>query len=179
MTTPPPSPLLPDLSLNALLRPETTTVVFDVREDPNTFLLLGSRQRPSRQTHTSLPAVRTRSHTLRIISRDFLWTIDIRNPAHAPVTCEDVYRAIYSALNLGIADSEWGGAGERKKQDIEMANRVRRKSVFVGDIRRVDWLGNKPMFLGLFKDDEFAKKRLMPRGEECEETWVAVFGVEQ
>ncbi|KAG1736013.1 hypothetical protein EDB19DRAFT_1723142 [Suillus lakei] len=40
---------------------------------------------------------------------------------------------------------------------------------------RVDWLGSRVAFLGLVKDDEFARSRVIPGGGQPPETWVVKF----
>ncbi|KAG1736016.1 hypothetical protein EDB19DRAFT_1723168 [Suillus lakei] len=40
---------------------------------------------------------------------------------------------------------------------------------------RVDWLGSRVAFVGLIKDEAFARSRLIPGGEEPPETWVVRF----
>lgn len=42
-------------------------------------------------------------------------------------------------------------------------------------ILRVDWLGSRVAFGGLFKDDAFAKRRVIPGAREPSETWVVKF----
>ncbi|KAG1861563.1 hypothetical protein DFJ58DRAFT_777349 [Suillus subalutaceus] len=40
---------------------------------------------------------------------------------------------------------------------------------------RVDWLGSRVVFVGLIKDEAFARSRLIPGGGEPPETWVVKF----
>ncbi|KAG1806134.1 uncharacterized protein BJ212DRAFT_1303785 [Suillus subaureus] len=40
---------------------------------------------------------------------------------------------------------------------------------------RIDWLGSRVAFVGLIKDEAFARSRLIPSGREPPETWVVKF----
>jgi hypothetical protein len=44
-------------------------------------------------------------------------------------------------------------------------------------ILRVDWLGSCVAFGGLFKDEAFARRRLIPGAREPPETWVVKFQI--
>lgn len=95
------------------------------------------------------------------------------------VTCGDVWKALHSALQEPLKDSEWalvnGTSGEwSRRQRVEEAAAARTS----GDteLLRIDWLGEETVFRGLDREDDFARRRLLPGGEECEETWVVRFG---
>lgn len=74
-----------------------------------------------------------------------------------------------------IADSEWGLATLNKtlRETIERAANARKSKNKA--LKRVDWLGEKTVFVGLEKDEEFEKRRLLPGMTPCPETWVAKF----
>ena len=44
-------------------------------------------------------------------------------------------------------------------------------------LRRIDWIGEGYMFKGLYKDEGFARSRLLPGSEECEDTFVVKTGM--
>jgi len=109
---------------------------------------------------------------VRLISRDFPWSVDIKTQYGTPVTCEDIWNAVYSALQQPLADSEWGmivGDKDRARK-IERAAKKRQEIDKGKKLKRLDWLGDAYLFRGLEKDDEFSKRRTAYAEEECPET---------
>jgi hypothetical protein len=165
-------------NMNPFLASDTTVVRFDARNKPEasvpTAIFDASRLTPA----SSVPI-----YTMRILSRSFPWTIDIvsgSGPGPAsPITCAAVWQAIYAALQEPIEDSEWGLAlGDRGRREIiEQAAAKRR--VEDGDtdkkLKRIDWLGDATIFKGLDRDDDFAKRRLLPGSTPCVDTWIVTF----
>jgi hypothetical protein len=148
---------------------------FDVRKDPRETMVMSTYHLYGLQ-----PAIVSGSPVtyLRLCSKSMPWCIDIKANRH-PVTCRDVWNAIYEALQQEIDDSEWGMIVRDKKlkETVESAAMNRRE----GDkkksnkIKRIDFLGEETTFKGLEKHDDLAKARLLPGTEGCEETWFAVF----
>jgi hypothetical protein len=129
------------------------------------------------------------------VSKDFPWTIELTphtgyGGAKQPVYVGDLWEAIYQILHEPVAESEWAllalGWGERRRREnIERAaDRRRERARAKGDregakdkrILRIDWLGEETVFKGLEKDDEFAKKVLLPTQEHWDDTWVIKMG---
>ena len=82
-------------------------------------------------------------------------------------------------LQEPLADSEWGivcTSDKSRCETIEKAAKARMEKDNVKKLKRIDWLGDTTAFRGLDKDDEFAKKRLLPEQSPCPETWVVKFG---
>ncbi|KAG2142348.1 hypothetical protein DEU56DRAFT_733794, partial [Suillus clintonianus] len=112
---------------------------------------------------------------IRLISPEFPWTFNIGPSAKEEgVTCFDVLAALHVALQCPLTDTEWGTASDDK--------RATRTSLAPGAnvpqeplLLRVDWLGSRVAFLGLVKDDAFARSRLIPGGGQPPETWVVKF----
>jgi len=119
-------------------------------------------------------AMATQASHVRLISKDFPWSIDIKTNGH-PVTCDDVWNALHNALQQPLADSEWGTLSHdhSKAKKVQKAAKQRQSE---GDkdkaLKRVDWVADHFIFRGLEKDDDFAKRRLVYVESECEETWV-------
>ena len=116
---------------------------------------------------------------LRIYSKVFPWTIDIISKQR-PVTCRDIWDAIYDALQQELDDSEWGMIVRDKKlrETTEKAAKKRieeDKSNKSKKLKRIDILGEAALFKGLEKDEELEKVRLLPGMEACPETWFAAF----
>ncbi|KAF8134285.1 hypothetical protein EV363DRAFT_1582409 [Boletus edulis] len=122
--------------------------------------------------------------TIRIISKAFPWSADIRAPAGSVVTCSAIFEGLYKMLQEPIADSEWGivVTEKTKKETIEKAAKARQERDRDRDrdrdnrLKRIDWLGETTAFKGLERDEEFEKKRLLPGMQACKETWVIKFG---
>jgi hypothetical protein len=172
-------------NLNPILAADTTLVRFDVQKKPSTEIL-SSTYFSNRQTSATATPV---TH-MRLFSKSFPWSIDIMNTPG--INCEQVWDAVYAALQEPIADSEWGLIvdNEECRKRVEKAARKRyemidkdsgndnlnRSSSNSKGLKRIDWLGEKTLFKGLEKDDEFAKTRLLPGLQVCSETWVVKFG---
>jgi len=157
--------------LNPILAADTTLLRFDVAKRPQQDITASTYQ-----AYGQTPATATPVTHIRIISKSFPWSIDIKAASRsaAPfITCDHIWDALYSALQENIADSEWGlivTDGELKKR-VESAAKKRdhddgRK------LKRIDLLGRATMFKGLEKDRDFARDRLLPGSDPCADTWV-------
>jgi len=118
----------------------------------------------------------TQASHVRLISKDFPWSIDIKTNGH-PVTCDDVWNALHAALQQPLADSEWGTLSHdpSKAKKVQKAAKQRQSEIDLKEhkgLKRVDWVADSFIFRGLEKDDDFAKRRLAYVDSECEETWV-------
>lgn len=154
-------------AVHSLLATETNAI-FDARLAPATTL-------PSSEVAES--ATSNGARQLRIISRDFPWTLEVSNRKQSVITCADVFSAIYVGLSVPLTASEWTLADDTKKSSMIRANRNRRGgSVSLGRLRRIDWLGSRVYFKGLTKDDELGRERLLPEDELWPDTWVIKFG---
>lgn len=56
--------------------------------------------------------------------------------------------------------------------EIEKAAYKREQMDYDKRLKRVDWLGNGTLFIGLEKDEEYQQLRLLPGAQDCPETWV-------
>jgi hypothetical protein len=141
-----------------------------------------------------VPLTLERPRKIRLISLDFPWAFDIGPSAgEEVVTCLDVFTALHSALQYPLTDTEWGFAGNDKRASLIRA-RDRRLLVLHGSLNsaaravsfdrsvqrellllRVDWLGSSVAFMGLVKDEAFARRRFVPGGGERPETWAVKF----
>ena len=116
----------------------------------------------------------TQASHVRLISKDFPWSIDIKTNSQ-PVTCDDVWNALHVALQQPLADSEWGiiSYDPSRARKVQKAIKQRQSEIDKDKgLKRVDWLADSFIFRGLEKDDDFAKRRLAYVDSECEETWV-------
>ncbi|KAM6501881.1 hypothetical protein JOM56_001858, partial [Amanita muscaria] len=159
--------------LNSLLGAGETLVRFDVRKHPREAILMNAYHLYGLQ-----PAIISGSPVtyLRLYSKSIPWCIDIKANGR-PITCRDVWDAIYDALQQEIDDSEWGMVVREKKlrETVENAVKKRKEGDKSNKIKRIDLLGEETMFKGLEKHDDLAKVRLLPGTEGCEETWFAAF----
>jgi hypothetical protein len=156
-------------SLNPSLAEDTTLLRFDVKQKPSATLLASTFYA---NRHTFALAAPARH--MRLLSKSFPWQIEIMTPTS--VTCEDVWEAIYAALQQPIVDSEWGfiikDAKHKEAMEAAMKKRIESDSNADKRPKRIDFLGNVTLFKGLGKDDDFAKLRLLPHSPPCAETWV-------
>lgn len=130
--------------LHPLLGMKPPPVLFDVR-------FPDSKMQVSRQwAHRFDAATSSRSPFLRLIFIDCPWTFDVRGIGGAPVTCADVFRALYVGFNVPLTDVEWALADSSRRKTIMKANAKRVQNGSVRDaVRRVDWLGKKTLFLSM------------------------------
>ena len=158
-------------SLHPILAADTTLARVDVRAQPSSEAALpNATYYAYRHAH----ATATQSPHVRLISKDFPWSIDIKTKGH-PVTCDDVWNALHTALQQPLADSEWGALSHdpSRAKKVQKAAKQRQSEIDKGKgLKRVDWVADSFIFRGLEKDDEFAKRRLAYVDSECEETWV-------
>lgn len=147
---------------------------FDARNPPrdgifvNTYLYYGLQP----ALITEVPITK-----MRLYSKAFPWTIDIVSERH-PITCRDIWDAIYDGLQQDIEDSEWGVIiMEKKWRDaVEKAAKSRmERDKTSKKLKRIDFLGDSAMFKGLEKDEGQAKLRLLPGTEAWAETWFVTF----
>jgi hypothetical protein len=122
-----------------------------------------------------MPATPTNSTTIRIISKEFPWSFDIKSGSGGPVTVKELLEGIYIGLQGRLTDTEWVGADEVKKRAIEKANMVRRDRPTVSRLKRVDWLGARIYFGGLVHDAAYVQRCLAPGRDGCPETWIVRF----
>ncbi|KAF9236346.1 hypothetical protein BU15DRAFT_77061 [Melanogaster broomeanus] len=161
-------------NLNPALAADTTLVRYDLRKSPRDGILLTTYQQIGHAPAIAQPP----TYELRVISKAFPWTVDIRPHAGSVVPCSAVFEALYSMLQEPIADSEWGIVlhDKSKKEAIEKAAKARQEKDKDKRLKRIDWLGDTTAFRGLERDEEFEKKRLLPGAHGCPETWVVKFG---
>jgi hypothetical protein len=113
----------------------------------------------------------------------------------------DVWNILWSELHQPLTDADWGFIrmlGSSKWDEVERAAIARRvlegKPRHGGRVRRVDLLvffhafpnlsysliksrlGDKCIFLGLERDDDFARRRLLPGENTGPETWMVKLG---
>ena len=158
-------------SLHPILAADTTLARIDVRFHPSTEAAIpNATYYAYRHAH----ALATQASHIRLISKDFPWSVDIKTTGH-PVTCDDVWNALYAALQQPLADSEWGALSHdpSNARKVQKAAKQRQSEVDKDkNLKRVDWVTDSFIFRGLEKDDDFAKRRLAYVDNECEETWV-------
>ena len=103
--------------------------------------------------------------SIRILSPEHPWTIEISRNNGEPLTPLDVIGGLYRALQIPLTWKEWKLASERQK--AVMARSVKSKASVGSDagqpsekVRRVDWLGQKTSLVGLRRDDKLAAELL-------------------
>jgi hypothetical protein len=155
-------------SLNPALAEDTTLIRFDIKQRPAKSILAQAFQASRKEF-----ALATTTKHMRLISKAFPWSIEIVSEAN--ITCEDVWRALWNSLQQNIADSEWGFIV--REQGYEMIEKSVKKRVAADPKadkhpKRIDFLGDMTLFRGLEQDNDYAKLRLLPLTQKCDETWV-------
>lgn len=171
------------LHLHDALRPSRTPLMWDMRTDPwVTQALVSPSGSPTSSTQVSKflsqPALSSSSSQISIISREIPWTISISFPPQRAVTCGDLLLAIYSSLQIELSAEELMEVDRNRRREIEQAY-VARRSGRSQNMRRVDWLAEKTYFLGLVKNEEYARARSEMGSSSMislSNTWIAVFG---
>ncbi|EAU90863.1 hypothetical protein CC1G_02250 [Coprinopsis cinerea okayama7 len=156
-------------TLHPILAIDTTKLRFDIRRNPQTEILASTFY-----ATRNLPAKVSPTHWLRMICKNFPWTIDIKSTAN--ITCGMVWEAVWAALQEPILDSEWGliVLDKKVKERVEAAVKKRVEGNPGADKRpkRIDYLGDVTLFKGLERDEDYEKQRLLPQSQPCPETWV-------
>ncbi|KAG2338876.1 hypothetical protein BDR05DRAFT_1003829 [Suillus weaverae] len=147
-----------------------------------------------------VPLTPERPRQIRLISPNFPWVFDIDpSTGEEIVTCLDVLATLHSALQRPLTGTEWDTAGDDKRASIirardrrlriqlalhrssSSAARTRPTMSFDRSVQReplllrVDWLGSSVAFVGLVRDEAFARSSFVPGGGERPETWVVKF----
>lgn len=150
---------------------------FDIRKPPREGIAQSAWQQIK-----DTPAFSTPTYKVCIISKAFPWPIIIRAPAGSVVTCGTIFEELHRRLQAHITDAEWAivAVDSVRKKAIEKAAKSRREKDKDRRLKRIDWLGDTPVFQGLVQDEGFKKQIHLPGNEIVEdtetETWVARFG---
>jgi hypothetical protein len=157
-------------NLNPILAADTTLVRFDVKKRP-----LEEIQGTTFHTNRQAAATMNSTTQIRLCSKFFPWSIDIKSTT--PITCEDVWDAIYTALQEPLADSEWGLIISDKDRKFIIETAMSKREGPDMHMKRVDWLGDNTMFKGLEQDEDFQKARLFPGTVSCSDTYIVKLGM--
>lgn len=156
-------------ALNPILADDTTLLRFDLKIKPSTAIMTSIYY-----SHRPMIVFENKAKKMRLLSKAFPWTIDI--DSLSPITVEDVWEAMFGALQQPIMESEWGFVVRdgKKREEIEAAVKKRVTADPTSDKRplRIDYLGETTLFRGLEKDDDFAKAMLLPPHKLWSETWI-------
>lgn len=167
--------------LHGALHPSRTPLMWDVRMDPRTtqaFMSLSGSPTSSTQVSKFLSQPALSSSQISIISGEIPWTISISFPPQRAITRGDLLLAIYNSLQIELSAGELIGVDGNRRREIEQAC-VARRSGRSQNMRRVDWLAEKTYFLGLVKNEEYARARSEMGSSSMislSNTWIAVFG---
>lgn len=157
-------------NLHPILSADTTHVRVDLRKKPP----VDDMKSPPFYVYRHAQATEDCAPHIRLVSRDFPWSIDIKTKYNEPVTCDDIWKSLYSVLHHPVADSEWGMAVIDKDhaKKIEKAAKKRQETDKDKQLKRIDFLGESCIFRGLEKDDEFANRRTAFFDDSCSQTYI-------
>lgn len=164
----------PDLI--SILAIDSTYLLYDVRKKPKDAIPDDIYEKHKDVSVTSRPIVH-----MRIISEYFPWKIDVKIASQdiTGIRVRDVWKALYSQLQEPISESEWSILGMRdlltsdKRESILRS--AKRRGEKANKVYRIDWLGSRTKFCGLYRDEATEKRLLLPSAPNCTETWVANF----
>jgi hypothetical protein len=128
---------------------------WDIRDRPSRAIQMDANSATTTITSEDLysPAIIPRTNLLRLVSEPFPWVITARNPGG--VTCFDVINAIYDALDLQPAPSDWSDLSAAERTGITAnfnTNCAHADRSTNGGLKRVDWIGPHTIFRGLEED---------------------------
>ncbi|KAF7797612.1 hypothetical protein EIP86_008812 [Pleurotus ostreatoroseus] len=108
---------------------------------------------------------------LRLVCKEFPWPMEIEEEW---VICGAVWSRLYDTLQEYLTDSEWALASESRRKKIDRAVRLREAETGNSNLkaRRIDWLGEKTVFAGLERDDNFVQEIALPERQDNMDTWV-------
>jgi hypothetical protein len=162
-------------TVHPFVTPAHLPILYDIRCDPSTArFLLSSPYYHCTFHDLVVPITDSHPRFIRVISTQLPWVIDIGK--RHPVTCSDVLTSLYDFLQAKLTEQEWKMADKEARERIMRARKRRVKAGEGGTLKRVDWLGGRSMFLGLEKDEDFAKLKLRSDYRKVRETWVVIFG---
>ncbi|KAG1772558.1 hypothetical protein EV702DRAFT_976625 [Suillus placidus] len=175
--------ILPPARLHPFLAPPSVPLIYDLRYPPTALRFPSSSLFAGcGYEFLRVPLTPERPRQIRLISPNFPWAFDIGpSTGEEVVTCLDVLATLHSALQRPLAGTEWATAGDDKRASIIRARdrRLRIQLALHGSSKplllRVDWLGSSVAFVGLVRDEAFARRRFAPGGGERPETWVVKF----
>ena len=158
--------------MHEILDYNTVPRLLDVRKTPERFSYSYGQYR----FLSDAAVYGTTCRSLRLVSHEFPWMIEVRPSMDGFVTCFDVLYQLYHYLNSDMKHTDWALVLEQKEEirnAIQKTTETRLRTAGDGaKAKRVDWLVKNVYFRGLIKDDEFAKKRLPPGESLAEHTYV-------
>lgn len=166
--------LRPPVAVHSLLGPTPPsnshpTLYFDLLFPARAIHLSTEHRSRSWMKGRTDPATFPRLTHIRLISPHFPWTIEVESPESqgSGVTCGEVASIIFEFFQRLIDKAEWGMIPLDKQREVTVAyrrNRSTEKGMPGGDMpeamARVDILGNKTIFGGLVRDDDYVRQRL-------------------
>ena len=144
-----------------------------MRQPLDTLTSTQSISRIYGQNTLSFPLISNGSSHILILSKDFPWSIEI-GPKTRAITASDALYAIKDLLHSDLDDTVWGLLDENKKHEIEKTWKKRPEP---GDKpKNVDYLGKRFMFKGFYRDERYARQRMLPGSSEISDTWLLALG---
>lgn len=143
-------------------------------DSDKTTRLFNVRQRPDWSLQDTFWWVRhekairgTDCRLVRLVSRDFPWTIDIHPHVRSRVpyvTCGDILYGLYEYFWLDMDAVDWRFVlGLEEDQQKAVKDTIELRIRGNGSVaKKIDWLVKKVLFRGLIKDDDFAQSLLPP-----------------
>jgi len=147
----------PDVELDELLGGRyRSTLFWDITHDPSQALHLtrhGTHEKIS-SSRLATQATEPGAHFMKIVCDEFPWPIIIELPRRETITVEHVLVHIYEALQESLTRDEWEDESKNRRKAMyrAMCSRLARGQPSYkvdGHVKRVDYLMDKTLFLGL------------------------------
>ena len=151
--------------LNPFIAANGTPVGFDLRKNPR------RANRDEFQRHDRYSLFSQPVKNVRLLCKDFPWAIEIKDEW---VVCGKVWERIYEELQKEITETEWAMMKEERRGKVDRALRHREAESGNRDMKpkRIDWLGETTVFVGLDRDDALVRQRMLPGSKNEIDTWV-------
>ena len=157
--------------IHRLLDITSSPLIWDVRQLPNSLTVKRSTSHIFGPNALSFPVTSSGTGHIRIISKDFPWSLDL-GPKKRALTASEILHGLFDLLQRPFDDAIWGAIDDSKRSVIERAWKRREEGEV---IKNVDWLGKRYIFKGFYRDEKFVAKRLVPGTSIVSETWVVSF----
>ncbi|EJD03067.1 uncharacterized protein FOMMEDRAFT_156435 [Fomitiporia mediterranea MF3/22] len=167
-----PPPSQPQSEIHSLLDASYTTLVWDVRVLPKEFKISRQETPLVGPNALSFPLTQAATGHVRIISQDFPWIIEI-GPKQRGITAGEVLLALYELLNGRLDDFIWNVSDDHTRSRIVRAWKSRSDSGPV--IKRVDFLGKRFIFKGLYRDEKYVQQNQRPDEASIPEIFLVAF----
>jgi hypothetical protein len=167
-----------DVAIHTVLSPAPhnaqTHILYDARFKPEKAYISTHPPRKLPDDIASAAATMPAVPKLRLVAKECPWAITVKNPEGVTVT--DCLEAVYTALDQPMTEGEWWIAQDEERAKIletykhncsDAAGTPKKRKLEEG-VKRIDYLGERTLVVGLTKDDGLIKARFPDKKEQAE-----------